>query len=295
MKALKNILITIIGIAFVLGLAVLGTQIYFKKKHDIDIFATIGNFKTMSKEVDEGKLFPDVYGTEDQEGAMTQANASLTGLVKCDEETKKYSVDLENISGTMAKNIDLSEKQLSAFAQMLVESQLDGKLEISESTTLEFCVKQIKITDVKEDGSATFNIVVRFDLSSIKEGMTKFPMTFIKKYVPDFLYVSSTVDVTKDATDAFKYTITSKSLTFNNLTSEETKTTFKTLDYFLKTGSADTLNEQIGETVMSLLVGKIDGEEKTGLACSLSACGATGFKFTMVGDVGHFVITTTQN
>lgn len=289
MKIIRNILVTIVGIAFVIGLAIFGTQIYFKKKHDIDLFATIANFKTMSKEVDESALFPDVYTDEDKETTMSTANASINNLISKDAESGKYSINLTGISG-MNSDLKFTDKQLAFFAQLMVESQMNGQLKLSESTTLNFCVRQIKISDVKDDGSATLNVVVKFDLTSVKEGMTSFPMNFIKKYVPDSLYVSSTVGVEKDATDNFKYTITSKSLTFNNLTSEETTNTFKTLDYFLKVGSAESLNKQVGETVMNVLVGVKDDDTKKGLAVALDPL-ADGYRFEATDGVGQFVIT----
>ena len=291
MKIIRNILVTLVGIAFFLGLVVLGTQIFFKKRYDIDLFATINNFKTLSQPVDEATHFPDIFDTQDEKNAQTQVNASIADLITFDEETNKYTIHLTEISSTMGAEIDLSDKELAAFAQMMVVQQMDGKIKISESTTLDFWVKQIKITDVQGDGSATFNTVVKFDLSTIKNGMDKFPMSIIKKYVPDSLYVSSTVDITKDATDNFKYTVSPKTLTFNNLTSEETANMFKTLDHFLKIGSAENLNKQIGETVMTVLVGVEGDEEKQGLATGLKPVGATGYKFTSVSEQGHFVIT----
>lgn len=289
MKVLKNVVVTIVGIVFVLGLAVFGTQIYFKKKHNIDLFATVANFKTMSQEVDEGKLFPNVYTEDDKAKTKESADSSIEGLVKYENE--KYSINLDGLT-TMKKEMDFSDRQLAFFAQLMVEKQMDGKLKISESTTLVFEVRQIKISDVKTDGSATFNVVVKFDLSTVKDKMTDFPMSFIKKYVPDYLYVSSTVDVEKESGKAFSYTVKSKELTFNNLTSEETKTTFETLDYFLKVGSADSLNTQIGETVMNVLVGVEGDANKQGLAVSLKSAEASGYEFREVEGVGHFVITT---
>ena len=291
MKVIKNIVVSLICIALVIGVAMVGVQVYFKKKHDIDLFATIGNFKTLSQTVNEETLVPNAYGKVDQEGAKTNANNSIDGIVTYEEPTEKYSVNLTNISSNMNCDIDFTDKQLGAFAQMMVETQMDSKIKISESTSLEFAVKQVAISDAKTDGSATLNIVVKFELSSIKEQMSSFPMSLVKKYVPDALYVSSTVDVAKDSEDDFKYTISSKSLTFNNLTSEETSNIFKTLDYFLKTGSAESLNEQIGETVMNVLVG-VDGDDtKQGLAVALKPVGAVGYKFMTDSDsVGHFVI-----
>lgn len=290
MKVLKNIVVTIVGIVFVLGLAVLGTQIYFRKRHNVDLFATISNFKTMSQEVDESTVCPNAYDKADQEGAKESANSSINDLVTYDETTEKYSVNFEGLT-TMTRAIDFTDKQLAAFAQMMVEKQMDGKLKINDDLSLNFCVRQIKISDVQEDGSATFNVVVKFDLTTIKDKMSSFPMSLIKKYVPDSLYISSTVYVKTVEGNSFGYTIESKELIINNLTNEGTKEVFEALDCFLQVGTSDNLNKQIGETVMDVLVGEKDNADKKGLAVSLSTLGANGYKFYEKDSVGHFVIT----
>ncbi len=290
MKILKNVVVTIVGIVFVLGLAVLGTNIYFKKRHNVDMFATIGNLKTMSQEVDESTVCPDAYDADDQEGAKTSANASIDGLVTYEETTEKYSVNFDGL-GSMMKEIDFTDKQLAAFAQMMVEKQNDGKLKVNDNTSLNFCVRQIKISDVQTDGSATLNVVVKIDLTTIKDQMSSFPMSLIKGYVPDSLYISSTVYVKTVDGDSFGYTIESKELTINNLTSEETKEVFEALNCFLQVGTADNLNKQVGETVMDALVGVKDNDSKKGVAVSLETLGASGYKFYEKDGVGHFVIT----
>ena len=114
----------------------------------------------------------------------------------------------------------------------------------------------------------------------------EFPYSYLKKYIPDALYVSSTVKVEKGDT-AFSYSITHESLTINNLSKAETEDLFHTLDVVLSVGLAETWNVQVGTTIANALIGN---EENNGLAYSLCGIGATDYAFSQEGEVAYFSV-----
>ena len=119
--------------------------------------------------------------------------------------------------------------------------------------------------------------------------MDKFPYSLFKKYIPDSLYVSSTVHVDKTTDGQFDYTVSHKGLALNNLNAEETADLFHTLDAVLKIGSAESVNLQIGTIAVNALIGNeqsvgfaYSNEQSVGFAYSLKAVGATTFYFANV-------------
>lgn len=144
---------------------------------------------------------------------------------------------------------------------------------------------QMDFANVSENGSADFNVVANVNLKPFKDEMNDFPFSLFKKYVPDELYVSSTVRVEK-TDDKMGYSVAHKELKLNNLSADDTDDLFHTLDAVLKIGSAENMNLQIGTTAVNALIGNSDN---AGFAYSLQALGKTTFKFTSA-DGGSIVI-----
>ena len=132
--------------------------------------------------------------------------------------------------------------------------------------------------NIAENGSADFNAVVKVSLTPFKEDMNGFPFSLFKKYVPDELYISSTVRVNK-TDDEMGYNVTNVGLKINNLSAEDTDDLFHTLDAVLKIGSAENLNMQIGTTAVNALIGNA---ENIVFAYSMQALGKTAFGFAEI-------------
>ena len=129
--------------------------------------------------------------------------------------------------------------------------------------------------------------MVALDLSSLVALVPdSFPFSYVKPYIPETLYVSSTVIVTRGE-EAFSYTVAHGSLTLNNLTKEETEDLFDTLDLLLKLGTADSLNQGIGNAIMGALVGT---ETDRGVAYALSDIGARDYDFLVEDDEIYFCV-----
>ena len=116
--------------------------------------------------------------------------------------------------------------------------------------------------------------------------MTSFPLSLVKSRVPEKVYLSSTVIVTKNS-GAFNYSVESESLVVNTLAKDKVDEIFTLLDAFLKTGTSDQLNKTIGENFVNALIGN---SENTGFAYTLSEIGASDFAFVNVSDEIKFVI-----
>ena len=161
---------------------------------------------------------------------------------------------------------------------MVFFEQTGGKIQLG-GKELDVKIVQTDFSEIAEDGSADFNVVCKLDLSPFKADMDKFPYSLFKKYIPDSLYVSSTVRVDKTTDGQFDYIVSHKGLALNNLNAEETADLFRTLDAVLKIGSAESVNMQIGTTALNALIGN---EQTPGFAYALKAAGATTFYFANV-------------
>ena len=281
MKAIKRIIISLVVIVAILGVVVIGGYIYVRSAYGIDLFRTAGQLKTLTEQVNETELCPNTYGDSDFVDLKNSVNAEIEGLVKFEEGKgyNGYTLDFSALIGAnLSKTIVLSEKQVGALAQTVFFEQTGGKIQLGGKQT-DVTIVQTDFSEIAENGSADFNVVCKLDLSPFKADMDKFPYSLFKKYIPDSLYVSSTVHVDKTTDGQFDYTVSHKGLALNNLNAEETADLFHTLDAVLKIGSAESVNLQIGTIAVNALIGN---EQSVGFAYSLKAVGATTFYFANV-------------
>lgn len=281
MKAIKRIIISLVVIVAVLGVVVIGGYIYVRSAYGIDLFRTAGQLKTLTEQVNEAELCPNAYGDSDFVDLKNSVNAEIEGLVKFEEGKgyNGYTLDFNALIGAnLSKTIVLSEKQVGALAEIVFFEQTGGKIQLGGKQT-DVTIVQTDFSEIAENGSADFNVVCKLDLSPFKADMDKFPYSLFKKYIPDSLYISSTVRVDKTAEGQFDYTVSHKGLALNNLNAEETADLFHTLDAVLKIGSAESVNMQIGTIAVNALIGN---EQSVGFAYSLKAVGASSFYFANI-------------
>lgn len=289
MKALKGVLITLVVIIAIVGVTVIGGYVYVRATYGIDLFRTAGQLKTLSKGVDESALCPNAYGEQDFVTMKSEIDERLPGLIvyEKDEGFNGYSVNFAAIEGqTVTDTISLSEKQTGAIAQTVFYGQTGGKIKIGEKE-VSVTVVQVDFSEISENGSADFGVVAKIDLTPFKADMSGFPYKYFKKYIPDNLYVSSTVRVDKTEEDGFSYKVSHKSLTLNNLSKDDTADLFNTLNVVLKIGTAENLNMQVGTMAVNALIGTKDNP---GFAYSMKAIGAKYFMFATSADADRFII-----
>ena len=289
MKAIKKLIISLVVIVAILGVAVIGGYIYVRTTYGIDLFRTAGQLKTLTQEVDETALCPNAYGDKDFVDMRTEVNKRLDGLISYEEGKgyNGYSVNFASLAGKrMDDMISLTEKQVGAIAQTVFYEQTGGKIKLGEKE-VSVTVVQVDFSEFADNGSADFNVVAKLDLTPFKADMGEFPYKYFKKYIPDSLYVFSTVRVDKTKAEGFDYKVTHKSLTLNNLSADDTADLFDTLNAVLKIGTAENLNLQVGTTAVNALIGKA---ENPGFAYSMKAIGATTFNFATVSGVDWFIV-----
>lgn len=289
MKAIKNLIISLVVIVAILGVAVIGGYVYVRATYGIDLFRTAGQLKTLSKGVDESALCPNAYGEQDFVTMKSEIDERLPGLIvyEKDEGFNGYSVNFAAIEGqTVTDTISLSEKQTGAIAQTVFYGQTGGKIKIGEKE-VSVTVVQVDFSEISENGSADFGVVAKIDLTPFKADMGGFPYKYFKKYIPDNLYVSSTVRVDKTEEDGFSYKVSHKSITLNNLSGDDTADLFNTLNAVLKIGTAENLNMQVGTMAVNALIGTKDNP---GFAYSMKAIGAKYFMFATSADADRFII-----
>ena len=289
MKAIKGIIITLVVIIALVGVTVIGGYVYVRQTYGIDLFRTAGQLKTLSQNPDEAALCPNAFSAADMASVKTELDKNVNGLVSYQEGKgyNGYVVDFSAITAPapFADEIVLSSKQAGALAQTIFFGQTGGKIKIGEKE-LSVRLVQMDFAGVSEDGSADFNVVANVNLTPFKDEMNGFPFSLFKKYVPDELYVSSTVRV--DKTDSgMGYSVSHKELKLNNLSADDTDDLFHTLDAVLKIGSAENMNLQIGTTAVNALIGNSDHK---GFAYSMQVFGKTTFKFTSTNGDGSIVI-----
>ena len=284
MKLIKKLIITIITLVVVIIAGAVGTYIYVKNTYDIDLINTVLQLKKISDPVDEKKLITNPYSNEDKERAHEIINNSVNGFIGSDK------INFDKLLTEMKTVIKLDDKQLACLAQEVIDQEMKGKITIGEQD-IPLSLMQIDISNVNNEGNADFNTIVKLDISSFKTNMNNFPLSMLKKYVPDYLYISSTVWVEKNKENEvvvpFAYSTTFTSFTINTLTDKETTELFKTLDAVIKIGTADNLNNQIGNAILGSLIGS---EEQNGLAYSLKQYGAKDYRFILENDVDYFVV-----
>lgn len=283
MKVLKRLLIALLIMVLLAGALVAGAYFYVKNTYGIDVFKTIGQLKTLGREVDEAELCPNAFSESDMASVDDEINASVDGFISYTEENG-YKVNFDDLPSEMKTVIKLTDKQVGAVADTVVRQEMNGEVEIADKK-VPVKLLQVAFGDIDESGNADFNVVVRLDLKPLTADVDEGAKRFVGKYLPEFLYVSSTVRVTRGA--GFEFAVAHKTLTLNNLSAKDTEEFLDTLDKLMGIGTAQTLNETIGNTVLSSLIGS---ETQNGLAYSLKNIGATGYTFATENGVNYFEV-----
>lgn len=282
-KAIKRLLIGLISTILTVAIILVGIYVFILVKYDINLFSTIGQLKTLSQTVDENKLCPEAFSDDDMVDVQTEVNKSVEDFITYTEE-HGYTVHFNELPEEMKYIIKLTDKQVGALAETVVKQEMGGKIDVG-GNEIGLALKQVDFSEITET-SALFNTVIRLDITSVKSSLGGFPFDMLKKYIPDYFYISSTVSVTHD-NQPFVYTVTHNAITVNNLSAADTEDLFHTLDVVLKTGSAQSFNEKIGNTLLGTLIGD---ETQTGVAYSLKEIGAADYAFLADEDGEYFAV-----
>ena len=271
-------------IVILCGGVLVGGYFYIKGTYDIDLINTVKELKILSEPVNETELCPHAFSDSDMVDMQTEVNKSVENFITYTEE-HGYSVNFDDLPDDMKYIIRLTDKQVGALAQTVVKQEIGGKIDFG-GKSVEMALKQVEFSHLQEN-SVLINTIISIDLSVFKNDMPdKFPFPYLKQFIPDALYVSSTVKVLKTDT-AFSYTVSHDSLTINNLNKADTEDLFHTLDVVLKVGSAESLNINVGNAIANALIGN---ETNNGLAYSLKEIGATDYEFSEETGIYYFSV-----
>ena len=267
---LLRLIIGLVSFVFVIALLLFGVVIFAKVKYDVDLIGTISQVKSLTQEPNEERL-DYTYSNDDMERAKQDINASITDLITYTEEDG-YKVN-EVVSQLMTTNISLDGKETAAILNSLLNSASKNIEFMNQSVSFELV--QIKYVNITEN-SCDFDIMVKIDVSTLKEKLNFFPPNLIANYIPDNLYIDSNVTVTKTSTP-FEYTVSSNYLTINQLDEEGTNELLTTLNKFVEVGNVEDFNLQIGKVFVDVIIGNA---EQKGFIYSLKDAGATDFVFS---------------
>ena len=284
MGLIKKLLSFVFIVVLLVVAALAGAYFYIRKTHGIDLIQTLRELKTLSQEVDEGALCPEAFSANDMVDVQTLVNESAENLITY-IEGEGYSVNFDALPEQMRYVIKLTDKQVGALADVVIKQETGGVITVG-GKQIPLALKQVDFSSVGDAG-ATLAVVVALDITPFKAEMKSgFPFDWLKGYIPDALYISSTVRVEKGV-EAFSYAVSHESLCINALSFKDTEDLFHTLNVFFRFGEASELNLRVGEAVMSALVGT---PTEQGLARSLSPIGATDFSFLLEEGKEYFAV-----
>lgn len=289
MKFIKRLFAFLISLFLIVGVAAAGLYFFLKTQYNIDLIDTYNQLKVLTQEVNEEEYLDHPFDKEkDMVDVQTIVNNSVDNMIEYVED--HYIINFDDLPSNMKTLIELSDKQIGALASTMLAQEGYDTLNIA-NYSFNIDLKQIEFLDIKVDGSASFNSIFKIDISSLKESMTSFPLNLFKEYVPNAIYILSTVDVIK-GTEKFAYSVTANEFKINNLDDKGTDSLFETLDTLFKIGNSDDLNLLLGKTIVDALIG--DSSTK-GIAYSLKEYGADDFKFISKDNQGYFSITMNES
>lgn len=268
----------IIGLVLTVVLILGGIYAFIYFRYDINLVDVFGYIGTVNDEVDTTELITNPYTAED----LTSAKDEIDSISIFDTE------------------ISFTDRQMAAYINdVITNSNDESKIVIGEKeyflrdiiSIAQVKFSNIPTTPVEGDGVLTsLNLVAKLDITLIKEDvLTSFPFSIINGYVPEEIYVSSTVNVLNyDLDNAERdYSVESDDLYINNLDMADIQDIVDMINNFTDIGTAEELNEKIASIFVDALIGD---SENQGLAYDLMQKGATGYSFTTDGADNYFTI-----
>ncbi len=276
---LFNCILTLICLVV---LIVGGIFLFFKIKYNVNVFTTITQVKVLNEKVNVDEKFKNQFSDTDMDEVMTIVNGQVAGLIV--KTTTGYEIKTSGLTSTMNASFSLNGKQVGAIGNVLL-TQNNQKTVNLGGKDLNYDLIQVDFLNI-ETTKADVNIVIKVNIDSIKDSMKGFFMNIIKKYMPSDLYISSTVTIEKGSTP-FAYTVTSKSLTLNNLNEEQTVSVISTINKFMSFTTVEEINKLIGGSFADAMIGT---ETNKGFAYSLKDLGATDYNFVLNSEIGYFAV-----
>lgn len=280
----RILIVVVVVVALVIG--ALWGFVYIKFK--VNAFSVLGSINDLNKPVATETIAPKAINYEtDMAAAQASANASIPNIITKDSEGN-YTVN-DTALPLMLNDMVLSDKETCAIITTILKNSDKIDLKFGDYNLKDFDLKlvQFSFSDLNtETKTAKFNAVLSLSLTKLKDKMTSFPLSLFKGRVPDTIYLSNTVNITK-GTSAWQYSIASDTLTINNLPQNKITELLTLANNFVNLGTIEELNEKIGTVLAN---GVIGNSENYGFAYALHDAGAQDYNFVSSGEEIKLVV-----
>ena len=245
-----NLLVILI---FIVAVAVGGVIGFMYFKYDVNVFECIDQVSKLNSAVNVEAL-------------------ATNRPTEADYNTIQNKIsDAEN--GSVTTMLTFSDKELCAYLIHNLDQIAELRMSGMTFNVNDFEIIQIKLSDIDvnqpSEHFCDMNVVLKLNITSLKaEKLNGFPMSLLKNFIPDELYISADCKIDKDGTT---YKVTPIGLTVNNLSPDKTQKFFANINKFTPIITADELNRNIS----SLLAGALIGND--GVYARLHEYGATGY------------------
>ena len=262
---------------------------YINNAFGVDVFDSIACVYRLNIPVNETALLKNAVTDKDMENAKKATDLSISNLIIYDE-TNGYSINEGPLSSFMQAEIKLTDKQVGAIANTLINSQDNFLINAGETSInlkdFNVQVRQVEFSKITEN-SANFNVILKLNVEKFKNDyLAVFPISLAKGFIPNDIYVSSTIKVTK-TDDAFGYKTESVGLIINYLSEKQTEDLLKLVNLALPVGNSSKFAKLVGDVFVNALIGN---EENDGLSYRLKPLGAKTFAFTTDGTNNYYSI-----
>lgn len=283
LKVLLWIVVSIIVVALIIYL-------FLRLVVGIDIFTLINRLNQLNQPINVETIVTYPYERNDamvnQINTILQEGSGKSNIVTIDTagEITINSEELE--SAVFDRSLKLTDKQtaciISASFNEFLEGQEGSSLFLED---LEFL--QLKFSDLVEQSgsfkSVNINSIVKVSLKTFKDSLVSFPLTMIKGYIPEFLYVETTVKVIKKV--GFNYEFEAISIKINNMNEADSENLINCINPIISLGTPEDCCTTIGGTIVDIIIGN---KESTGFGKSL--LNASDFKFVKNGETIYYVV-----
>ena len=281
---LRILLVVVIVAALAIG-AVWGF-VYIKFK--VNAFSVLGTLNDLNKPVAVATVAPKAIDYEtDMASAQTSANASIPNIITKDSEGN-YTVN-DTALPLMISDMTLSDKQMCAIITTILKNSDKIDLKFGDIDLKDYDLKlvQFSFSDLDTTTKTTkFNAVVSISLTKLKNKMTSFPLSLLKGRVPDIVYLSNTVSITK-GTNAWQYTVASDNLSINDVQQNKLAEILTIANNFVTLGTIEELNQKIGTVLANGIIGNASNY---GFAYALHDAGAQDYDFVLNDEQVKLVI-----
>ncbi len=223
-------------ILFLVVIAVGGAIGFVYFKYKVNVFACIDQISKLNGEVNVSTLVTNSPDEADYNSINNKIeNGSSVQLSLNDRELCAYlSHNLDKINDLEIAGTTLNIK--------------DSKLEIL----------QITLSNIDEvqpsEHYCDLNVIFKIDISSLKnEKLKSFPISLLKNFIPNELYVNANCSLDKDGES---YQVTPLNISINNLSVEKTKSFFANINKFAQFISVEDLNKNISTIFTEALIGQ---------------------------------------